>query len=334
MLADFFDISSFWFYVTVFVILPAVMWVVRRLCHGRTTGAVPSRHADNTVFPYNVEETIGRRPYMEDRFLVAGKLNDDPTASLYGVFDGHGGPRAAEFCVKHLTANLLTDPAFPSNPSRALTNAFLATDNGFLETARAHYPPLDDGTTAVVALVIGDMVHVANAGDSRAVLVQHRGRAVPLSDDHKPNRPDESARIRRAGGTIYFYGVWRVGGVLAVSRAIGDRILKTQGVTAEPEIRQCRITPADKFIVLASDGLWDVLSNEEVATYACQTNNPKIVARRLLKEALGRGSADNITVLVVDLQVPRQVTASPSTPVVAAAPSPAQPVPLDQQKLE
>ena len=71
------------------------------------------------------------------------------------------------FCVKHLTANLLTDPAFPSNPSRALTNAFLATDNGFLETARAHYPPLDDGTTAVVALVIGDMVHVANGACRR-----------------------------------------------------------------------------------------------------------------------------------------------------------------------
>ena len=73
------------------------------------------------------------------------------------------------YCVQHLTANLLSDPAYPANPSRALTNAFIHTDNGFLETARASHPPLDDGTTAVVSLVLGDTIYVAN-GTSHACM--------------------------------------------------------------------------------------------------------------------------------------------------------------------
>jgi serine/threonine protein phosphatase PrpC len=79
----------------------------------------------------------------------------------------------------------------------------------------------------------------------------------------QPNRPDETARIKAAGGTVYFHGVWRVGGILAVSRAIGDRILKPY-VTAKPEIRTWNLGASDRCLVLASDGLWDVLSIRDV----------------------------------------------------------------------
>lgn len=291
----------------------------------------------NTLYPYGAADAIGRRPYMEDRHLAVGRLKgacaslfyarvawrtvppsvppnsprvplcfapDDRTCCLYGVFDGHGGSRAAEFCVKHLVNNLVSDPHFPNNPGRALTNAFMDTDAAFLEVARSCHPPLDDGTTAVAALVIGDHLWVANAGDSRAVLVQQEGHVVAMSEDHKPNRPDETARIKRAGGTVYFHGVWRVGGILAVSRAIGDRMLKPY-VTAEPELRQWRVTPADLYLVMASDGLWDVMSNDEVATIVSSMPDPQFAAQQLVRESLARGSMDNVTCLVIDLQRPQ-----------------------------
>ena len=82
-----------------------------------------------------------------------------------------------------------------------------------------------------------------------------------MSIDHKPNRPEERERIENAGGVVVWAGTWRVGGVLAVSRAFGDRPLKKY-VVPTPEIRTEAITPEDEFVIFASDGLWDVMSNQ------------------------------------------------------------------------
>jgi serine/threonine protein phosphatase PrpC len=87
--------------------------------------------------------------------------------------------------VEYLASILSGEPSFPSNPPLALTAAFEKADALFLNAARAARPPIDDGTTAVVALVVGEKVYVANAGDSRAILIQRNGRVEALSDDHK-----------------------------------------------------------------------------------------------------------------------------------------------------
>lgn len=147
-------------------------------------------------------------------------------------------------------------------------------------------------------------IHVANAGDSRAIIVQRNGRAQPLTEDHKPHRPDEMKRIKNAGGTVQFFGVWRVQGVLAVSRSIGDRLLKPY-VTAAPEVTRYTVSSKDAYLLIASDGLWDVLSNSEAASLLMaaqkQGIKPQAAAQLLVQEALLRGSADNITVMVIDL---------------------------------
>ncbi|CAN6247721.1 unnamed protein product [Urochloa humidicola] len=116
------------------------------------------------------------------------------------------------------------------------------------------------GSTAVVALLARGRVVVANCGDSRAVLCRGPAGAppVPLSLDHKPNRPDEVARIRAAGGQLMYN---RVRGVLAMTRALGDRKLRPE-VIAEPEINITQRTVDDQCLILASDGMWDVISNE------------------------------------------------------------------------
>ena len=131
------------------------------------------------------------------------------------------------------------------------------------------------GCTAVVCVKRGDKLVVANAGDSRAVLCR-AGKAVPLSFDHKPNQEREVTRIRKAGGFVReANGHHRVNGNLNLSRAIGD--LKYKGdknigraeqiITAEPDIIEETIGPSDKFVVLACDGVWDVMSNQEVCDF-------------------------------------------------------------------
>jgi len=241
---------------------------------------------------------------MEDRALVCGEVGGLAQCSLFAVFDGHGGQHAADFCVDRMAQSVAQDRDFPHNPARALVSAFLRVDDEFVTAARSARPAVDDGTTAVVALVVGQTLYVANAGDSRAILVQRGGRVEPLSADHKPNRPDETLRIKAAGGSIYFNGVWRVSGVLAVSRAIGDRLLKPY-VTARPEVRTWSLTQDDATLILATDGVWDVLSNRNVADIALTPGGTQRVAERIVSEALASGSADNVTALVVDLSSSR-----------------------------
>lgn len=183
------------------------------------------------------------------------------------------------------------------------------------------------GSTAVVAVVTPDKIVVSNCGDSRAVLCRN-GVAIPLSVDHKPDRPDELNRIQEAGGRVIFWDGPRVLGVLAMSRAIGDNYLKPY-VIPEPEVTVTERTAEDECLILASDGLWDVVSNETacgVARMCLQSRKPASPPRSpgseigvteagessdkacsdasilLTKLALARHSADNVSVVVVDLR--------------------------------
>ncbi|CAN0546816.1 unnamed protein product, partial [Ectocarpus sp. 12 AP-2014] len=120
-----------------------------------------------------------------------------------------------------------------------------------------------EGSTAVTAFVRGRRLVVGNVGDSRAVLCSD-GRALPMSSDHKPNKPEERRRIQALGGrVVYSFGIPRVNGILAVSRAFGDRNMKG-AVNAEPDVRERDLERHDDFLVLATDGLWDVMTSQEV----------------------------------------------------------------------
>ena len=138
--------------------------------------------------------------------------------------------------------------------------------------------------------------------------------ARALSADHKPNRPDERARIEAAGGAVLWAGTWRVGGVLAVSRAFGDSALKlTSGVVAEPDVHEERLNLSSTsfssasssfapLLILATDGVWDALGNDEAAAVAlAHAGDLEAAARALTREAWERGSPDNATAVVVRL---------------------------------
>eukprot|EP01087_Luapelamoeba_hula_P021326 TRINITY_DN742_c0_g1_i2.p1 TRINITY_DN742_c0_g1~~TRINITY_DN742_c0_g1_i2.p1 ORF type:complete len:410 (-),score=79.08 TRINITY_DN742_c0_g1_i2:8-1237(-) len=230
----------------------------------------------------------------------------------------------------------LTVEATKSLVSRAMTKAFLEIDQYILARDR------ESGSTGVVAAMIRSTTFsslelvVANVGDSRGVLARRRKdgstsssdiESVSLSEDHKPNREDERARVTGVGGVVTraWGGIWRVEGVLAVSRAFGDATLKSKGVSAEPEIKTFTITDADEFFVLATDGLWDVFTNDEAVqfihsrlfstdstthtTTTHTTTTPQSIQKRnaalkqaasdIVRAAYDKGSADNITALIV-----------------------------------
>jgi len=249
--------------------------------------------------------TIGRRGYMEDRFIAEPSFGaSDAKQSLFGVFDGHGGELAAQYCTDNIPVHIRASKHLATDPAVTLSQAFERTDQDFCTLASAEF--LDDGSTAVVAFIKDNVVWCANAGDSRCIL--SRGAiAVPLSDDHKPNRPDERQRINELGGFVKFLGVWRTQGILAVSRAIGDLSLKKY-VIPTPEIIRMELTEKDEFIVLASDGVWDTMSNQEVVDMLHSRPNlmikPELAARAIVTESFRRGSFDNITAVVVSLKPP------------------------------
>lgn len=133
-------------------------------------------------------------------------------------------------------------------------------------------PGKDSGCTAVVCLLHGRDLYVANAGDSRCVICRN-GKAIEMSLDHKPEDDEEAARIIKAGGRVTLDG--RVNGGLNLSRALGDHAYKTnlelpaeaQMISALPDVKKLIITPEDEFMVLACDGIWNYMSSEEVVDF-------------------------------------------------------------------
>lgn len=184
---------------------------------------------------------------------------------------------------------------------KLLTDEVLAADHLLVETAKKSMDVA--GTTALIAILEGSKLIVANVGDSRGVMCDGRGNAIPLSFDHKPQQMRERRRIKEAGGFVTFNGVWRVAGILATSRALGDYPLKDKKlVIADPDVLSFDLKDhKPSFIILASDGLWDTFSNEEAVAFIKERlNEPDYGAKSLTLQAYYRGSLDNITVIVIN----------------------------------
>ena len=178
----------------------------------------------------------------------------------------------------------------------------------------------DSGTTAIVAVVKGNHLYVANVGDSRCVLCR-AGKAVELSTDHKPEDTEEFNRIEKAGAKVTENG--RVNGGLNLSRALGDHVYKQnkeltpeeQAITADPELREIELNKDDEFMVLACDGIWNVMTSEEVVKYVKEKldADEKIALSKICEELFdlclapdtkndGTG-CDNMTCMIVKLKM-------------------------------
>ncbi|XP_017258052.1 protein kinase and PP2C-like domain-containing protein isoform X2 [Daucus carota subsp. sativus] len=253
--------------------------------------------------------TTGRRETMEDTHFLMPYLCNNKDIYMFGIFDGHRGAAAAEFSARALPG-LLQTLGSTNSPDVALVKAFMEADLAFRneldfrrkskELKQKDWHP---GCTAVVALIVRDKLYVANAGDCRTILCR-AGHSYALSRDHVASIPEERERVISSGGEVKWQvDTWRVGpAALQVTRSIGDDDLKP-AVTAEPEITETLLSAEDEYLVMASDGLWDVMSNAEVVSLIKDTvKEPGMCSKRLATEAAARGSKDNITVIVIFLQ--------------------------------
>lgn len=244
-----------------------------------------------------LSSTCGERgaDCMEDRSIVMKKLTDLPNTHLFAVFDGHGGQACSEFAEAHFPGALFRAWVNEAaTPESALIHAFEDVDLAFLKHTSAEE---NSGCTALAALIVHPILYVANAGDCRCVLSRKDGTAIDLSKDHVATDSDEKARVYARGGFVSVTG--RVQGCLMVSRAIGDRSIKRY-ISATPEVITKQLTPDDDFLILASDGLWDVVSSQEAASLVRSTVRvPDLAAKRLCLKALELGSDDNISVIIV-----------------------------------
>lgn len=238
---------------------------------------------------------------MEDSHFEILNFNETVGDSLFAVFDGHGGAAVARFCSDNFPSVLLRDQEFlkgetseglrrtylrldemlqdPNNVAKLKTYARVAPstantgDSSVVAGRRSSTnPALNGGCTAVVVYIHGNTLTVANSGDSRAVLCRD-GSAVDLTIDHKVTLESEIERISAAGGLVVN---GRVNGSLNLTRAIGDLAFKGdsslppehQVITANPDIRVVELDPElDDFIVIACDGLWEVMTSQEVVDY-------------------------------------------------------------------
>ena len=223
-----------------------------------------------------------------------------PETHFFGVFDGHAGGKCSKAICTTIPYQFSRDEAYTQKVPVALARAIQRTNEQFLEVAGRMR--LNDGSTGVSVVLRGTTMTIANVGDSRACLISAR-QGITLTEDHKPSSPAEQRRIASFGGTVtYNTGIARVAGVLAVSRAFGNYGIRNL-IRADPDITQRELTPDDDFLVLASDGLWDVFRANEVAEvcYTLQKQGVSRIADQLVQLALTRGSMDNITAVVVSL---------------------------------
>lgn len=276
----------------------------------------------------HTESWPGKQMELRDRFTA-----DEPMDELgvyFGVFDGHGGASVSEIAAKQLHKNILAhfrskqvQPASRDEKLKlAVREAFIQTDKEILGLAeRKKFE--GQGSTALVTLLHGNpklgtalRLLVANVGDSRAVLCR-AGQAVAVSEDHKPDRLDEKKRIERAGGLVVnVRGLWRIAAPvtgsakkrgrdyqgLSMTRSLGDTYFKQASPlsTPDPEVKILPITDKDLFLVLATDGITNVMSNQDIVDAASKHwDDAEEAGKNIVRTAFQKGSDENLTAMVI-----------------------------------
>ncbi|XP_020810912.1 protein phosphatase 1B [Drosophila serrata] len=261
---------------------------------------------------YCVSSMQGWRTEMEDKHIAAcGLRKPYEDLSFFGVFDGHAGDHIAIHCAENLLTTITnTDQFSKAEFKEALREGYIQLDAQMRkmkwDKPGATTAMTAGGTTATCVLVTPKKMYLVNCGDSRAVLCR-KGKASISTVDHRPTSPKEKARIKKAGGTVI---IDRVNGNLAVSRALGDFQYKRihwqpceQMVSPEPDIFECDRVVCDEFVVIACDGIWDVMSSQEVCAYIHSrllvTDDLPEIVNSILDICLHKDSRDNMTLMLL-----------------------------------
>ena len=262
----------------------------------------------------------------QDSFLVLQNEYDFKDFNIFSVLDGHGvnGHLVSRFVTKYFTSFFKNNKKMKASSTDEEAICYRLKKNNYDIIKRAFRHAERDvsrntdidanfsGTTCVMVFQIGEKLICANVGDSRAIMVTGNNKIVPLSIDQKPDDPEERKRIEENGGEIAQFEedgeksgpfrVWKKGEVypgIAMSRSIGDLIATTLGVVPEPKFIEDKVDKDTKFIVIASDGVWEFLDNKTVAEMVMpfyKKNDPDGACKALIKTSTEWWNKEDIVV--------------------------------------
>ena len=229
--------------------------------------------------------------YMEDCAISIDNFNKESNRHLYCVFDGHGGDVTAKLCVKKFPEifrkSLLANPF---DYELAIKKSFYLMDKE-IENLKVN----ETGNTATIVFIHNKLLYCANVGDSSCCIIGKTNEFLTVN--HKCSNKSEIKRIEKEGGQIIED---RLGGILCITRGLGDFDLKKKGLICEPYITKKLIDHNVEYCVIASDGVWDVLSPDDISKIIHKNNKIEDLAKIIVNEAIEKGSEDNISCIVIE----------------------------------
>ena len=260
---------------------------------------IPEYYKDNCnlikSFSYKENTNRNYRDYMEDKSRFVLNINGDRNSQLFCLFDGHGGANVSQFLQDNFY-KYFKEILPMNNPQENFKQLFSKIDNKIKDLNL-----LNMGSTACIIYITKEkgkkIIYSANIGDTRSLLISSNDYKR-LSYDHRATDNEEFKRIIQGGGIVF---AGRVYGTLMLSRAFGDWELKSYGVSSEPYVTKININENDKYIIVATDGVWDTLDDPDVYEMSKNLENSKDLCNNIVEKALDKGSMDNISCFVIKL---------------------------------
>ena len=256
------------------------------------SSTIQNKNTPFTSFSYHEDKNLKYRQSMEDTGVTLPNFTNDYKTSLFGIFDGHGGNDV----VKYIKDRIPEIKKY-INDLCPIEKCFINSFNKIDEELK-FYDSEYTGSTATIVLIQDNKIYCANVGDSRAYII-YNNSIKQISMDHKCSVPEEAERILNAGGKITKN---RVQGQLVLSRSLGDLYVKKYGVTNLPDISVNQIDYNLKYVVIASDGIWDVVEEKMVLNMSKSRKNAEEFCKDLVKLAIERETKDNVSCIVISFE--------------------------------
>jgi len=257
------------------------------------TSSIQNQNTPFKSYSYYEDKNLKYRQSMEDIGILIPDLTNDYKVSLFGIFDGHGGTDVVKFVKSRLPQliKIYLNDLFPVEI--AFKNAFKKVDEE-LKFFDSEYI----GTTATLILIKDNKIYCANVGDSKAYIIYDK-TYKQISNDHKCTNEDERKRINEIGGKIIKN---RVMGQLILTRTLGDLYVKQFGVINTPDINVYDINETIHYVIIASDGVWDVVDLDTITNMGKEGKNVGEFCKDIVKLALNKGTKDNVSCIVISFK--------------------------------
>ena len=245
-------------------------------------------------FSYHEDKNLKYRQSMEDIGVTLPDFIPEKKYSLFGIFDGHGGNDVVKY-IKDRLPEIIKSNISKLNNNYDSIETILTSSFDKIDNELKFYDSEHTGSTATILLFQDNIIYCANVGDSGAYII-YDNYLKKINIDHKCSDPKEEARILNSGGKITKN---RVMGQLVLSRCLGDLYCKKYGVSNIPDISMNKLDSNVKYVVVASDGVWDVVNENELMNLSKNDKNADGLCKDLVKLAIDKETKDNVSCIVV-----------------------------------